>query len=467
MPRRGSAILACVAFMLIGPFLVTDALATESGTCRTGGPQLRYLVLFDEGTPEQDATDETGTACGELIHYYPGIAVGVATSTNPEFGTRIGPDRHWNVQQEQRMPPRASGIAPEETPERPSTPAVLENPEADHSAEQWALRTINGDAAHTIESGSREVVVGVLDSGIDARHPDLTDALDPELSAGCLSGVPDPSPEAWTATGSAHGTHVAGILAAADNGRGITGIAPGVRLASMKVIDDQGYVTPEAAICGLLWAARHDMAVVNSSFHVSPWPIPCTSSGQVVHEALARAVEFADARGTLTVAAATNDAARLTPSPGSGAAEPESADTCEALPAGLPEVVAVSAVDRDGVKAGYSSHGLGVIDLTAPGGDHGECVLSTVPGGYGSMCGTSMAAPHVTGVAALLASRNPDATPAQLRTALTEHVRPVSCPGDYDLTGTGTQDAYCTGYTGYNSFYGHGLVDAFAAVTGA
>jgi subtilisin family serine protease len=89
-----------------------------------------------------------------------------------------------------------------------------------------------------------------------------------------------------------------------------------------------------------------------------------------------------------------------------------------------------------------------------------------VPGGYAGSCGTSMAAPHVSGVAALLASTHPDATPKQLAKLLADEADPVACPADYDLNDTGTQDAYCTGDTTYNSFYGHGMVNALAAVSG-
>src|SRR5699024_5103019 len=122
--------------------------------------------------------------------------------------------------------------------------------------------------------------------------------------------------------------------------------------------------------------------------------------------------------------------------------------------------VSVSASDREGRKAGYSAYGIGVIDLTAPGGDRGDCVLSTVPGGYGTLCGTSMAAPHVTGVAALVASQRPGLTAEQLQQVLIGSAAPVPCPEDYDLTGDGTQNAYCEGYAGFNGFYGHGRVDA-------
>ncbi|MGH3495116.1 MAG: S8 family serine peptidase, partial [Sciscionella sp.] len=94
------------------------------------------------------------------------------------------------------------------------------------------------------------------------------------------------------------------------------------------------------------------------------------------------------------------------------------------------------------------------------------CVLSTVPGGYRRFCGTSMAAPHATGVLALLASTHPGAGPKELAALLDAEATPLPCPGDYDLNHTGVQEAICAGYTQFNGFYGHGLVNALAAVGG-
>jgi subtilisin family serine protease len=286
---------------------------------------------------------------------------------------------------------------------------------------------------------------------------------------------------------SPHGTHVAGIIAAADDGHGTTGVAPGVRIASVKVVDDNGYIFPEYAVCGLMWAAANGMKVTNNSYFVDPWLMTCDrGSEHVVYESVRRAVDYATSHGVLTVAAATNEGADLADPSGQTVEDPAASGrrtldaSCKVLPAGLRGVVAVSAVGRNELKSSYSSYGLGVVDVAAPGGEtkpkaydpsggkqeDDSCVLSTVPDGYESLCGTSMATPHVTGVAALLASEHPDATPQTITKMLTEQADPLPCPADYDLDDTGAQDAYCTGYQPYNSFYGHGLVDALAAVSG-
>jgi len=427
------------------------AVADESdAACTSSGRVLRYLVVFDPGTTEDEASRRTEAACGTKTTFYPQIAVGVASSADPAFAGRFGLDRAFSAQAQRRT------RAPARDRLSPTDPAEV--PAINRSDEQWNM-TAAGTRGGT---GSRDVVVAVLDSGVDADHPELAGAVDPALSAGCLSGKPDAD---WAPTTSPHGTHVAGIVAAADDGKGVTGVAPDVRLASVKVIDDRGYVDPAAAVCGFMWAAAHHIQVVNASFAIDPWGVSCSHADKygVMYEAVSRAVRYATAAGTLVVAAATNEAVNLTPARAGSASQ----SRCDVLPAGLRDVVAVSAARRDGVKAGYSSYGLGVVDLAAPGGDGADCVLSTVPDGYASLCGTSMAAPHVAGVAALVASAHPGLGPEGLRAALYRGARPTACPTDYDLTGDGRQDAFCAGYSGYNGFYGHGQVDAAGALGAA
>jgi subtilisin family serine protease len=486
----GTALLAtgCLA---IPSFAHADPGQAATGGCVQGGPTLRYLVVFPQGTSSATAGARVSAACGTTAVYYAPIAVAVATSADPSFGTRMGPDRAYSAQAQAYAADQSQDAGPksDELPADPdggvtTDPAAV--PTRDLAGQQWDMAMIEANRAHRLDEGSKKVVVGVLDSGVDPDHPNLTGALDKSASAGCVSGVPETSQSAWVPTTSSHGTHVAGTIAAADDGEGIAGVAPGVRIASVKVVDDDGYIYPEAAVCGFMWAAQQDMTIANNSYFVDPWVFTCAHSpGQdVIYQAVQRAVTYATRHGVLSIAAAGNSGVDLT-NPGQDSRSPDNVDTadqdqrklgtdCAQLPAGIPGVVTVSAVGANDVKASYSSYGLGAVDIAAPGGDplqHAAngtpCVLSTVPGGYASSCGTSMAAPHAAGVAALLASTHPNATPKQLTNLLNTEASPIACPADYDLNGTGTQDAYCTGDSTYNSFYGHGLVNALAAVADA
>lgn len=472
---RMAVVVGAVLAVPGSPSSVVTQAVPRLPDCSAAGPLLRYVALFDAETPEPRAAREIRAACGTSTAYYPQIGVAVATSAEPGFAARFGAARAYSAQAEAlAAPQRAGPTSPTETADR--LPAVAQALGIDRSAEQWGMDLIHARQARTITRGSPEVLVGVLDSGVDATHPDLVTAVDPARSAGCLSGKPDQALGAWSPSTAAHGTHVAGTIAAADDGRGVTGVAPGVRLASVKVVDDDGFIYPEYAVCGFMWAARQQMRIANSSFFIDPWLLTCSNvPGQAVaHEAVRRAVAYATTHGVLSVAAAGNERTDLadprhdvrspdnTPAP-----QPRPVDEhCDVLPAELPGVIAVSAIGAQRVKSEYSSYGLGVIAVTAPGGDVAQqprvspspCVLSTIPGGYDYACGTSMAAPHASGVAALIASSRPGVRPEELATLLRQQADPLPCPVQDN------PDAACTG-AGDHGFYGHGLVDALRAVT--
>jgi subtilisin family serine protease len=461
---------------------MVDQGAPALSDCAWTGRLLRYVVLFDAETPEPRAAQAIRAACGTSTAYYPQIGVGVATSTEPTFGARFGATRAYSAQGEAVATPQRAELASRTVP--PTSARLAEAAQAlsvDRSAEQWGMEMIHAPRARTINPGRPEVLVGVLDSGVDATHPDLTAAVDPSRSAGCLSGTPDQAPNAWSPTSSVHGTHVAGTIAAADDGRGITGVAPGVRLASVKVVDDDGFIYPEYAVCGFMWAARQQMRIANNSYSLDPWLLTCSDvPGQAVaYEAVRRAVQYATDHGVLSIAAAGNERMDLA-NPQQDLRSPDNAPDprprpvdkhCSVLPAALTGVVAVSAVGAHRVKSEYSSYGLGVVAVTAPGGDWAQppqmsssgCVLSTVPGGYGYACGTSMAAPHVSGVAALLASARPETDPLELATLLRQQADPLPCPAP-DTAELDKPGAACAGVVGHR-FYGYGLVDALKAAT--
>jgi subtilisin family serine protease len=464
---RVVAVLAAVV-ALAGPALsaVTDMASAVSGCASTGSP-LRYVVLFDAEVPAPQAARSVRAACGTTAAYYPQIGVGVVTSAEPAFKVRFGADRAYSAQAEAlASTQRAELSRPIVSPAAARAPEAAQALRVDRSAEQWDMALIHAPQARMINRGSSEVLVGVLDSGIDATHPDLAAAVDPTRSAGCLSGKPDQSRGAWSPSTSAHGTHVAGTIAAADDGRGITGVAPGVRLASVKVVDDEGFIYPEYAVCGFMWAAQQRMRIANNSYSLDPWLLTCSDvPGQAVaYEAVRRAVQYATAHGVLSIAAAGNERMDLA-NPRQDLRSPDNAPDprprpvnqhCNVLPAELPGVVAVSAI---------GAYGSGVVSVTAPGGDWAQpsgagssgCVLSTVPGGYGSLCGTSMAAPHASGVAALLASVRPEVGPQELATLLRDQADPLPCPARSREESV----AECAG----DAFYGHGVVDALTAVT--
>jgi len=334
--------------------------------------------------------------------------------------------------------------------------------------EQWDLVQIKADQAHKITDGDRSVVVGVLDSGIDPDHPDLAANIDVADSVSCVgAGRPDQSAGAWYPTTSDHGTHVAGTIGAARNGAGIVGVAPNVRMAAVKVVNDDGFIYPEYAICGFIWAGEHKMDVTNNSYYIDPMEFWCNDQPDqaAVLEAVGRAVKWSTDRGVVHAAAAGNSAVDLAnnttnnSSPNDTTAIRRTINSgCLDIPTELPGVVTVSATTKAEQLAYFSNRGQGVIDVAAPG----RSILSTIVNnnGYGLKSGTSMASPHVAGVLALMKSAHPELTPAQMVAKLRADARDVACqPAELN------NGPACVGDVDDNSYYGEGIIDALKAVS--
>jgi len=263
-----------------------------------------------------------------------------------------------------------------------------------------------------------DVNVAVLDTGIDTSHPDLN-------VAGGYSCAKGRSYDDHYG----HGTHAAGIIGALDDRTGVVGVAPGARMFGVKVLDDDANGTTRELLCGIDWVTstrtdkdpKNDIQVANLSLGgVGTDDGHCgKSDNDILHQAVCKSV----AEGVTYVVAAGND----------------HQDASNLIPAAYDEVITVSALadsdgkpggnggspscrtDEDDTLANFSNYG-SVVDITAPG----VCIFSTMPkdaaisdgSGYGTLTGTSFAAPHVAGAAALWISKHPDATPAQVRTAL-------------------------------------------------
>jgi subtilisin family serine protease len=461
------------------------------------GPAAHFVVLGPQGAGLARTEASIVAAGGSVVQRWPQIGVIVATSPSINFAQALR--RMAGVQGVgssralvEFVPPTAAAAVagPNKLEQVDSTvdtkagfaPTAFE-PLAPN---QWDMRLIRADAANGVSGGSHDTLVGILDSGVDAAHPDLAPNIDPANSAGCVNqGVPDTAPAAWAPTTSGHGTHVAGTVAAARNGIGIAGVAPNVRIASVKVVDDGGFIYPEYAICGYIWAAEHRMKVTNNSYFIDPWFKNCLDDPdqRAIVQSVQRALDFSARHDVVTVAALGNSNWDLA-HPVTDAGSPDNQTTitrvvgndCPQLPQEAGGVVGVSSVGPTGQKAFYSNYGVGDTEVAAPGGDSLKIpetpdgngrVLSTLPGGgWGYLQGTSMASPHATGVVALIRSTHPDWSANRATRALMQQADRLACPANpYDPTGNGRFLATCQGGGSGIGFYGAGLIDALDAVT--
>ena len=237
----------------------------------------------------------------------------------------------------------------------------------------WNILQINADKVQAANITGTGVRVAVIDTGIDYTHPDLAGVY-----AGGYNIITDNATGPMDDNG--HGTHCAGILAATGSSNGIYGTAPGVRLYAVKVLSGKGEGRVSDVIAGIFWAKNNSMQVASMSLGLN-------EDSQALHDA----VDEASADGVLIVAAAGN----------SGVAS-GSGDTMT-YPGKYDSVLSVAAVNKYNHRAFWSSTG-SHIGVSAPGVN----IRSAIPAaGYATYSGTSMAAPHVAGVAAPADSAHP------------------------------------------------------------
>jgi len=281
----------------------------------------------------------------------------------------------------------------------------------------WGIDRIDAELVWPSGNTANLIKVGIIDTGISNTHPDLL--------ANIKGGVNTINPRKNWNDDNGHGSHVAGIVAAIDNNIGVIGVGPAIDLYAIKVLDRNGSGYLSDVIEGIQWAVANNMQVVNMSLGTA-------SNIQSFHDAVIAAKNA----GIVTVAAAGN---------GGG-----STNESVIFPAAYPEAIAVSATDKSDVIASWSSRGPEV-DLAAPG----VSIYSTYKGtGYATLSGTSMAAPHVAGSAALVLN-----IPVGLYDAN------ANGKWDPDEVQKKLQDrAKDLGTSGFDNLYGWGLVNAYNAV---
>jgi subtilisin family serine protease len=278
----------------------------------------------------------------------------------------------------------------------------------------WGIDRVDAELVWPLGNTGDPIKVGIIDTGISNKHPDLLSNV-----KGGVNTIN--SLKSWN-DDNGHGSHVAGIVAAIDNDIGVIGVGPQIDLYAIKVLNASGSGYLSDVIEGIQWAVAKGMQVINMSLGTA-------SDVQSFHDAVVAAKNA----GVVIVAAAGNTGGAVT------------------YPAAYPEVIAVSATDETNNLASWSSRGPEV-DLAAPG----VSIYSTYKGtGYATLSGTSMAAPHVTGAAALLLNT------------------PVTAAYDFNLNGKWDPDevkkkledrTVDLGDPGFDNLYGWGLVNAYNAV---
>jgi subtilisin family serine protease len=373
---------------------------------------------------------------------------------------------------------------------------------------QWDMRAINAGAAQTKATG-KGVKVGVIDGGVDFTHPDLAGAIDVARSCSFIYDTTPTADPQEIANGDCsnksavqdlqgHGTHVSTTIAARKNGLGIVGVAPEATIVALKACTIAGFCFADSVAAALRYAGDQRLDVVNLSLFADPYLYFCANdAGQrAVLKDLQAAARYAQQRGVVIVAAAGNEAQDLghptiddiSPDwPPDTAIVREVHNNCRVTPAELPGVVAVSASGVNTL-AGYSNVG-SPVDVTAPGGDAAQTPGFTfgrilagwsstdatgtwealiganravVSGGgrYVWISGTSMASPHVAGVAALIRQVHPGMPQGAVAALLRSSATPLSCPTNWPVD----DPRHCTGGSGQTSFFGAGMVNAASAV---
>ena len=282
-------------------------------------------------------------------------------------------------------------------------------PDDTYFGAQTDLTPIGVPTAWLRTTGNAGVVVAVLDTGIDASHPEFSGRVVPGYDA--LTGQADsPSDFGPTNDDNDHGTHVSGtIAAAANNGAGIAGIAPNVSIMPVKILGADGSGDFGGMVTGMNWAIGHGARIITMSLGGTLEPVEAAG--------LQRTFDAAYAAGVVVVAASGNDAAAI-----------------DEYPCNFIHVICVGSSTRDGSAVSTFSTRTAALTLIAPG----EHIVSALPGNqYGYGTGTSMATPHVTGAVALMRSLNPQISVDQVIADLTQTARPLVAGGRNPDSGYG------------------------------
>ena len=422
---------------------------------RADNDEMNYAINLAGTDPEdlQRALALVPGAGGAALASYPEIGTFFAQSATPSFAPdlaaalrqagiaihSIGPTRVAPVLYYERveLPTDKKDEAPQSGAAGGLTSMREESASAapagaNEEVFNWGAVAMHAREAEAVNVKRAPVTVAVVDSGVEDTHPDLEGRVDTSRSVKCsVNGVATQDFYGWRDE-FYHGTHVAGIIAANHNDIGIDGIAPEASIVAIEATNDNRLIYPEYVTCAFMWAASHGVDVVNNSYSMDPWVYwsPTDPEQAAGLEAATRSIKYAQGKGLAVIAAAGNEGVDIdNPTIDNGSPTDVPTPTKNRavnggirVPSMLDGVAQVSAVGqaynvKPGLSLGraeFSNYG-DTIDFAAPG----DQIYSTVPllfypSGFAVADGTSMATPHVSGIAALIKSVHPELTGAQV-----------------------------------------------------
>ena len=462
--RRTAARIGLVAALALSMGVAAvnapSARAEEPGLVsapRSDNDEMNYAINLAGTDPEdlQRALALVPGAGGAALASYPEIGTFFAQSATPSFAPdlaaalrqagiaihSIGPTRVAPVLYYERVelptdkkddaPAPQSGAAGGLNSMRDET-ASAAPAGANEEVFNWGAVAMHAREAEAVNVKRAPVTVAVVDSGVEDTHPDLEGRVDTSRSVKCsVNGVATQDFYGWRDE-FYHGTHVAGIIAANHNDIGIDGIAPESTIVAIEATNDNRLIYPEYVTCAFMWAASHGVDIVNNSYSMDPWVYwsPTDPEQAAGLEAATRSIKYAQDKGLAVIAAAGNEGVDIdNPTIDNGSPTDVPSPTKNRpvqggirVPSMLDGVAQVSAVGqaynvKPGLSLGraeFSNYG-NTIDFAAPG----DQIYSTVPllfypSGYAVADGTSMATPHVSGIAALIKSVHPELSGAQV-----------------------------------------------------
>ena len=462
--RRTAARIGVVAALALSMGMAAvnapSARAEEPGlvsAARANNDEMNYAINLAGTNPEdlQRALALVPGAGGAALASYPEIGTFFAQSATPSFApdlaaalraagipihsigpTRVAPVLYYErvelpTDKKDEAPAPQSGAAGGLNSMHDET-ASAAPAGANEEVFNWGAVAMHAREAEAVNVKRAPVTVAVVDSGVEDTHPDLEGRVDTSRSVKCsVNGVATQDFYGWRDE-FYHGTHVAGIIAANHNDIGIDGIAPESTIVAIEATNDNRLIYPEYVTCAFMWAASHGVDIVNNSYSMDPWVYwsPTDPEQAAGLEAATRSIKYAQDKGLAVIAAAGNEGVDIdNPTIDNGSPTDVPTPTKNRavqggirVPSMLDGVAQVSAVGqaynvKPGLSLGraeFSNYG-NTIDFAAPG----DQIYSTVPllfypSGYAVADGTSMATPHVSGVAALIKSVHPELSGAQV-----------------------------------------------------